>query len=150
MSGNPAFYKKMVSVVKPDAVVDGAAFTTTEIDTVDATLGKAAYVNIYVYIGSTETAVTEMLVTESDTAGSGHAAITGADFAGALPAATDDGTFWCFTIVMGANRKRYLDLSLTNGSTSTGGYACAWAELCFTGIQATSATQLGLGGLKSV
>ncbi len=124
--------QKLVSITPPAAIVDNASFTTAEIDT----LGYD-YATIYVYLGATDIALTALKVTESDTAGSGHADVTGLVFgtstntAGStstLPSATDDNKFFAFEIDM-RGRKRYLDLVATMGDGTVGGYLTAWAVL---------------------
>lgn len=149
MAGNPAFQQIFVSVTPPQAIVDNASWTTGEVDTVDATYGKAAFTNYYIYFGAMDIAVAALQVTESDTSGSGHANITGATF-GTLPSATSDNTCWCIAIRNDASRKRYYDLTLTGGDGAAGTYATVWAFNCFPTLQPTSATGLGLGGLTSI
>jgi hypothetical protein len=123
---------KMVSVTPPAAIVDNAAFTTAEVDT-----KGFDYALFKVYIGAIDIAMAALQVTESDTSGSGHAAIAGtvfgtaADIEGtttALPSADDDNTF----VVIGIDlrgRKRYLDLNMTAGNGAAGTFAAAWCEL---------------------
>ena len=124
--------RKIVGVTPPAAIVDNAAVTTTEIDTIGY-----AYAVINVYMGATDIAPTTLKVTESDTSGSGHADITASVFgtavndtgsASTLPSATDDNKIYSFFVDL-RGRKRYLDLSLTGGDGTLGGYFCCWAEL---------------------
>jgi len=123
---------KLVSVTPPAAIVDNAAYTTAEIDT-----AGYDYCRIVVYIGATDIAVAALQVTESDTSGSGYAAITESvvgtanndtGSASTLPSATDDNKFFVFDIDL-RGRKRYLDLNLTAGDGSAGTFAAAYAEL---------------------
>lgn len=110
---------KVVQLVA-DMTVDNAAYTTTEIDT----LGFA-YCTIIASFGNVPANVAAMTVTESDTAGSGHAAFitvgTTAAIDGdtsALPTAADgDGKSLVFEVDM-KGRKRYLDLTCTAGNGS--------------------------------
>ncbi len=78
-----------------------------------------------------------LAVTESDTAGSGHANVSGLVFgtsnntggsASTLPSATDDGLIFAMEIDL-RNRKRYLDLTSTAGNGAAGTYAAAWCVL---------------------
>jgi len=124
---NQATYSKHVWITPPGALIDGAAMTTTEVDT-----AGYDFVKVVVGIGATNTAMTVLKVRLTDTPGSGYTDITGGDFSvspATLPAATDDNTFWVVYVDMRGKSGRYLDLSGTVGSTSTGGYYCAWAEL---------------------
>jgi hypothetical protein len=123
---------KVVNITPPAAIVDNAAFTTLELDT-----KGWDYCQIFAFIGATDIALTVLQVTESDAAGSGHAAITGtvvgtaANIDGAtsaLPGAGDDNKFVVFDIDL-RGRKRYLDLNVTIGDGSVGGFVAAWAML---------------------
>lgn len=116
---------KVVAITPPGALLDGASATTSEID-----VTGWRYMQILVHIGATNTAMTALAVTQSDTSGSGHANITGlvfgtsADIEGTtstLPAATDDNGFFIFDINL-IGKKKYIDVTATNDSTSTGGY----------------------------
>lgn len=149
MSGNPALQQVFVGITPPAAIVDNAAYTTAEVDTVNTTLGKAAFTNFYVYLGATDIALAALQLTESDTSGSGHSNITGATFS-TLPSDTADNTCWCIAVRNDANRKRYYDLSLTAGNGAAGTFAVAWAFNCYPGLGAMSATELGLGGLTTI
>lgn len=124
--------QKIVSITPPAAIVDNAAFTTAEIDT----LGFD-YCTIYGHLGATDIAMTVLKVQESDTSGSGFADVTGLVFgtstntAGSvstLPSATDDNKFFAFEIDL-RGRKRYLDLNATMGDGTVGGFFVAWAVL---------------------
>jgi hypothetical protein len=124
--------QKLVSITPPQAIVDNASWTTSEIDT----LGYD-YVTIYAYFGAMDIAMVALKVTESDTSGSGHADVTGLVFgtsnntggsASTLPSATDDNKFFAFEIDM-RGRKRYLDLVATGGDGAAGTYMTAWAVL---------------------
>lgn len=123
---------KMVAVTVPVAIVDDASYTTIEVDT-----KGFRYCTYYVMLGASDIAMAAFAVTESDTAGSGHANITGAIFgtsnntggsASTLPSATDDGLIFAVEIDL-RGRKRYLDLTLTAGDGTAGTFAVAWAEL---------------------
>lgn len=123
---------KRVWITPPAAIVDDAAFTTTEVDT-----AGFDYAKIVVGIGATDIAMVACKVTESDTSGSGHADVSGLDTDGdtniagsasTLPTATDDNKFVEFEIDL-LGRKRYLDLSMTAGDGTAGTFACAWVEL---------------------
>lgn len=123
---------KLVNLTPPAAIVDNASFTVAELDT----LGFD-YAVIYVMLGATDIAFTAAAVTESDTSGSGHANVTGliygtstntAGSTSTLPTATDDDEIFAFEIDL-RYRKRYLDLTLTIGNGTVGGFAVVWAEL---------------------
>lgn len=147
MAGNPAFHMIPASVTAPISVT--GAVTTIEIDTVNATYGKAQYTNIYFHFGLIGAAglITALKVQESDTSGSGHADITGASFS-TLPADGDDGTVWAITITNSAARKRYYDVAATVGANAS--LVSILAFNCFPNIQPTTAAGLGLAGLVSV
>lgn len=124
---------KVVKITPPAAIVDNAAYTTTELDT----LGWD-YVQIFVHLGATDIAIATLQVTESNTSGSGHAAVTGlvwgtsnniAGSTSTIPSATDDNKFFLFEIDMRKGRKRYLDLNATAGNGTAGTYLTAWAVL---------------------
>ena len=123
---------KYVSVTPPGAILDDASATTAEIDT----LGFS-HLTIVCQVGATDIAMTALKVTESDTAGSGHADVTGLVFgtstdiggaASALPSATDDNGFFVFQIDL-RGRKRYIDLTATMGNGTLGGYFVAFGIL---------------------
>lgn len=127
---NRAQTTKFISVTPPAAIIDNASATTAEIDT----LGFD-YLQVYVYFGAMDIAVTAMKITESDTAGSGHADVTGliwgtsADITGTtstLPSATNDNTAFRFDISL-LGRKRYIDLTLTLGDGAAGTFVTVFA-----------------------
>ena len=123
---------KIATVIRPVAILDDASWTTIEIDT----LGWEHALVVFDYAFS-DIAMAAFAVTESDTAGSGHANVTGLIFgtsnntsgaASTLPSATDDGLIFACEIDLKA-RKRYLDLTLTAGNGATGTFAVAWCVL---------------------
>lgn len=129
---NSLLNTKLVGITPPAAIIDDASATTAEIDT----LGFD-YCQIVVYLGATDIAMTALAVTESDTAGSGHANVTGliwgtsSNIAGStstLPSATDDNKFFVADIDL-RGRKRYLDLTATIGNGAAGTYFTAFAVL---------------------
>lgn len=142
MAGHPTLKKalpmihaqdtKFINVTPPAAIVDNASYTTAEIDT----LGYD-YATIVVYIGATDIAMTALKVTQSDTAGSGHADISGLTWGSdtnidgstsALPSADDDNTFQVAQINL-VGRKRYLDVTATAGNGSAGTFAAIFCIL---------------------
>lgn len=144
---------KLISVTPPAAIVDNASFTTAEVDTLGFDYAK--YV---VYIGATDIAFTACAITESNSSGSGHANVTGliwgtsADIAGTtstLPSATDDNKFFVFDINL-LGRKRYLDLTLTIGDGTSGGFAAVWCELSRAEDTPTTAAQRGAAQILRV
>jgi len=137
---------KFVSVTPPAAIVDNAAYTTAEIDT----LGWD-YATIVVYLGATDIAMAALAVTESDTSGSGHANITGLVWGtstnidgstSALPSATDDNKFQIAQIDL-RGRKRYLDVSATAGDGTTGTYATILCILSRGATDPVTASEMG-------
>lgn len=123
---------KVVAVIQPVAIVDNASWTTVEIDT------KGWDYCTYVFqLGATDIALAALVVTESDTTGSGHANVTGLIFgtsnntggsASTLPSATDDDKLFGFEIDL-RGRKRFLDLTATQGDGTVGGFAACVAIL---------------------
>ena len=121
--------KKRFAITPPAAIIDNASATTATIDT----LGFD-YVEVCVYFGAMDIAVTAMKIQESDDSGmSGAADVTGlvfgtstntANSTSTLPSATDDNKFFSFFIDMRSGRKRYLDLVLTLGDGAAGTYVC--------------------------
>jgi len=137
---------KLVAVTVPDAIVDNASFTTTEVDT-----KGWDYATYYVMLGATDIAMAALAVTESDTAGSGHTNVSGLVFgtsnntsgtASTLPSATDDGLIFAMEIDL-RNRKRYLDLTSTAGNGTLGTYAAAWCVLSRCGTTPDTAAERG-------
>lgn len=135
-------------ITPPAAISDNATLSTTEIDTAGYN-----YITIVVGIGATDIAMTALKVTESDTAGSGHADITGADFTvspATVPSATDDNKFFVVNIDLRNGRKRYIDVTATTGNGTAGTYICIWAELTRAQIAPTSASELNADQVLSV
>ena len=123
---------KYINVIPPDAIVDNASWTTTEIDTKDFD-----YCTVVVNLGATDIAAAALKMQESDTSGSGFADITGTVFGTAtttdaatsvLPTATDDNDIFVFEIDL-RGRMRYLDLVATAGDGTAGTFASAIAIL---------------------
>lgn len=150
----PAFHKVFVGVTPPGAIKDNAAWTTAEVDSVDSSLGKASYLEFWVYLGATDIAMAAFKLQESDTSGSGFADVSGADFSvspATLPSATDDDKAYLITVdLRNPSRKRYYDLSITAGDGAAGTYAAAWAFRVYTVLQPTSASTLGVGQYLAV
>lgn len=144
---------KIVNITPPAAIVDNAAYTTAELDVMGFD-----YCQIFVFLGATDIAMVALKVTESDTAGSGHADITGLVFgtsngidgaASTLPSATDDNKFFCFDIDL-RGRKRYLDLVATAGDGATGTFLAAWAILSRAEQGKNTAAERGCGQILRV
>lgn len=145
--------QKLVAITPPQAIVDNASWTTAEIDTFGFD-----YATIYVHFGAMDIAMVALKVTESDTAGSGHADVTGLVFgtstntAGStstLPSATDDNKFFAFEVDL-RGRKRYLDLVATGGDGAAGTFLVAWAVLERAEINPDSATDRGCSQILRV
>jgi len=125
---HPFLNFKVVNLIPPVAIVDDASWTTTEIDT----LGWD-HLTLLINLGASDIAIAAMAATESDTAGSGHANITGLVASGTtgdgrLPTATDDGGVVMMDIDL-RGRKRYIDLTLTAGDGALGTFASGVAIL---------------------
>jgi len=144
---------KYVAITPPAAIIDDASATTAEIDT----LGWDN-VEIVVFLGATDIAMTALAVTESDTSGSGHVNVTGLVWGtstnidgntSALPSATDDNTFQVAQIDM-RGRKRYLDLTATCGNGSAGTFLTAFARLSRGEVSPTSASDAGCNEIVRV
>ena len=137
---------KLVSITPPDVISDNATLATAEIDT----LGWS-YMTIIVYEGATDIAMTALSVTHSDTAGSGHAAITGLVWGtstnidgvtSALPSATDDNLFQVAQIDL-KGKKRYIDVTATTGNGAAGSYVTILGILSRPQVSPASASEAG-------
>lgn len=144
---------RFFSITPPQAIVNNASWTTGEIDT----LGFD-YIQIYVYLGAVDAALTALAVTESDTSGSNHSNVTGlvygtsTDISGStstLPSATSDNNCFLFEIDM-RGRRRYLDLTATIASGATGGFLCAWGLGWRAEDFGTTATERNFGNILRV
>jgi hypothetical protein len=117
------------NVTPPAAIVDNAAFTTAEIDTVIGGV-KYNYLTVLVSFGAMDIAVSAMALQHSDTSGSNFANVTGfvggTDFT--LPSATADNTIYAFQVDL-RGKRRYFDLSLTGGNGSAGTFCSVMAIL---------------------
>lgn len=149
----PAQQLKFVSVTPPAAIVDDASLVTAEVDT----LGYD-YATYVVYLGATDIAMTALTVTESDSAGSNHAAVPGLVWGtstnidgatSALPSATDDNKFQLAHIDL-RGRKRYLDLTATVGDGSTGQFTAILCILSRAKEGMNSAADMGADEVLSV
>ena len=129
-----------LSVTPPAAIIDNASATTAEVDTVVSGVkyNRATYV---IYFGALHIAVTTCKVTESDTAGSGHADVTGATVS---IAATDDNKIYMIDVDL-RGRKRYLDLTLTLGDGAAGTFVSVLCILSAGAESPNTATLRGLG-----
>lgn len=143
---NSLLNTKLVAITPPGAIVDNASLTTAEIDT----LGFD-YMQVIVHLGATDIAMTALTVTESDTAGSGHANVTGliwgtsANIAGStstLPSSTDDNKFFVADIDL-RGRKRYIDVTATCGDGAAGTYITIIGLLSRKEVGITTAAERG-------
>lgn len=125
---NPLQHCKFLSLIDPADIVDDTDFSSNEIDT-----KGYDYATILFQYGTSDIAMEELTVTESDSAGTGHTDITGLVVGtsdnidgdtSSLPAADDDDGIVAFEIDL-RNRKRYLDITATAGNGSNGTYATA-------------------------
>jgi hypothetical protein len=137
---------KVVSITPPAAISDNATLTTTEIDT----LGWSE-MTVIVALGATDIAMAALSVTQSDTAGSGHAAITGLVWGtstnidgstSALPSATDDNLFQVAQIDL-KGKKRYIDVTATTGDGAAGSFVTILGILSRPQVSPTSASEAG-------
>jgi hypothetical protein len=150
---NELQHSRFKNCIPPAAILDNASATTVEIDTLDAD-----YLTVVLNIGATDIAMTALKLTESDTAGSGHADITGATFSGgtntdgtalALPSATDDNQVCVFQVDL-RGRKRYIDIVATFGNGSAGGFIAGTAVLSKHHVYISADTDIADGGCVRV
>ena len=129
---NELQHAKFRACIPPAAILDDASATSVEIDTLGAD-----YLTVVVTLGATDIAMAALKLTQSDTAGSGHADLSGADFDGgtdtkggtlALPSATDDDQVCVFQVNL-LGRKRYFDIVATAGDGAAGSFISATAIL---------------------
>lgn len=142
---HPFLNEKYGIMTAPAAIVDDASLTTTEIDTIGYD-----YLKLIVIVGATDIALTALTVTESDTAGSGHAAISDLTASGTtgdsrLPQATDDNGFFCSFIDL-KGRKRYIDATITVGNGTAGAFVTVIYILSRAKTSPLTAAQQGLKG----
>lgn len=143
---------KLVSITPPAAIVDNASYTTASIDT-----QGWDYLQVVVYLGATDIAMTALKLQESDTDGS-YADVTGLVFgtssniAGStstLPSATDDNKFFVFDVDL-RGRKRYFDLVATAGDGTAGTFLTAFAILSRGKDQPQTAAERGASQILRV
>ena len=125
--------RKMVLVTPPAAIVDNAAVTTAIVDTVGFD-----YAVFTVIMGATDIALTVLKLQEGDQSNMADAAdIVGTRFgtdnndtgaASTLPAATHDNSLQQICVDL-RGRKRYLDINVTIGDGTVGGFVTVICEL---------------------
>ena len=144
---------KVVNLTPPGALVDDASLTVAELDTIGYN-----YLTIMLVLGATDIACSACKLTESDTTGTGHADISGADFDGdtesdgttaALPSATDDDGVFAWELDL-KSRERYIDATITVGDGTAGGYYSVVAILSRAKESPVTPTQRGLAGVLRV
>ena len=144
---------KLVSITPPAAIVDNASYTTASIDT-----QGFDYMQVVVYLGATDIAMTALKLQESDTDGGSYADVTGLVFgtssniAGStstLPSATDDNKFFVFDVDL-RGRKRYFDLVATAGDGTAGTFLTAFAILSRGKDQPVTAAERGASQILRV
>ena len=149
---NQSQFNKFVSITPPAAIVDNASYTTASIDT-----SGFEYLEVFVFLGATDIAMTALKLQESDTDGS-YADVTGliygtsAGIAGttaALPIATDDNKCFKFEVDL-RGRKRYFDLVATAGDGAAGTFLTAFALLSRASDHPVSASERGFGNIVRV
>lgn len=144
---------KLVSITPPATIVDNASYTTASIDT-----QGWDYMQVVVYLGATDIAMTALKLQESDTDGGSYADVTGLVFgtssniAGStstLPSATDDNKFFVFDVDL-RGRKRYFDLVATAGDGTAGTFLTAFAILSRGKDQPVTAAERGASQILRV
>ena len=135
MAGIDMQNAKFAALLAPISV-NGTAATTTELDT-----AGYDYCTIVVQAGSLGATMDELSLTDSDTAGSGHAAITGVTWTDPV-GTTDNGKVFAAFIDL-RKRKRYLKLVADPGAGAT--LISAVGILTRAEVSPTSATERGLG-----
>ena len=140
---------KFAPVIRPQAIFDNTSPTSVCVDTLGA-----KYVIIKVELGATDIALTAMKIQESNTLTdantlSGGADITGLDFTGSYPSATDDNKMYLFMLPT-LGRKRYLDLILTVGDGTAGAYVHAEAILFDNERHNYDITSYNVAAIKSI
>ena len=150
---NELQHAKFKACIPPAAILDNTSATTVEIDTLGAD-----YLTVVVQLGATDIAMTALKLTQSDSAGSGHAALSGADFDGgtdtkggtlALPSATDDNQVCVFQVNL-LGRKRYFDITATFDDGTAGGFISATAILTKNHAPTLTDTEYANGGVCRV
>ena len=140
---------KWVPITNPAAIANNTSPTTTSIDT-----AGYDYLEVFVYIGATDIALTALKLQESDTDGS-YADVTGLVYGtsaaisgttSTLPSATDDNKCFKFEVDL-RGRKRYFDLVVTVGNGSTGAYVTAFGLLSRATDFPVSASERGFGNI---
>jgi hypothetical protein len=129
--------------------VDNASLTTASIDT-----AGYEYLEVFVYLGATDIAMTALKLQESDTDGS-YGDVTGlvygtsAGISGTtstLPSATDDNKCFKFEVDL-RGRKRYFDLVATCGDGTAGTFVTAFALLSRGSDHPVSASERNFGNI---
>lgn len=136
---------KYVLLTPPAAIKDNSSFTVAELDT----LGWD-YCEILVILGATDIAFTAITLQEGDvtatmsnvTAGTWGTANNHLGVASTLPVATDDNKIFKFELDL-RKRKRFIDLTLTIGDGTAGGYAVVLARLSRGEITPYTAAEAG-------
>jgi hypothetical protein len=144
---NPLQSVKFVNVTPPAAILDNASATTNSVNT-----EGFSYATFLVELGATDIALTALKLQESDTDGS-YGDVTGAIFGtsalpdgttSTLPSATDDNKIYAIYVDL-KGRKKYLDMVITVGDGTAGGYVACQCILSGADVQPHTATGLGLG-----
>jgi hypothetical protein len=132
---------KTVWITKPGAILDNTSPTTDTIDTKGFSKAR-----IVVGLGATDIALTALKLRQSDDSGmSGAADVSGADFSVsplALPGATDDNKLYAIHVDL-RGKKRYLDMTITIGDGTAGGYIVSFVDLYGAAEHPNSATERG-------
>lgn len=118
----------VLNVTPPAVIVDDAALTTGEIDTVQNGV-KYNYLTLILQLGAIDIAVVSASVKEGDVSGTVSditGLVGGTDFT--LPTSNSDNGIYLFQIDL-RKRKRYIDLAITMGNGAAGTYASVLAVL---------------------
>lgn len=142
---------KVVSVVKPAALVDNDDFVGTKGDAAPVSIDTAGfdYMTVLVFLGATDIAMAELDLWECDTAAGIYTQVKDADYTATLPAAdADDGVYaWHVSL---NDKKRYFQVEAKAGDGSTGTYLTACALLSRAKQGPDTAAERGLAAEKFV
>lgn len=151
----PLQHTKEHVFVPPGVIVNNGAYTSNVID-----CAGADYLEVDVALGFTDAALSVLKLQEADAKTSATALTSGVDITGfifgtsvspdtgstsVLPTGTDDNKVFRFRVPL-QGRKRYINLSATAASGTTGAYLVATGKLGKVEQSPTTAAGAGLGG----
>lgn len=139
--------QKVVMIIQPQAIADNASWVGS-LDSTPVTIDTAGWneLTIYVAVGATDIAMTNLEVHSSDEADANFTAVDGLDWGtdSTIPSADDDDTVHAAFIELDGKAKRYYRLEADAGNGSAGTYAVAWAVLSRPTEAPNSAAERGL------